>query len=109
MNAISQTIQYQALNYQRFVKALLLLAMILISCYIYLVYSTIYSAVSRQNDLDTLAALESKVVGLEAKYLGLTSDITLERARALGFHNVDSQSLALSETDPKLASLAETP
>ena len=94
MSVISQTIRYEDNRQRRLALTLLLLAGVLIACYIYLVNSTIFKAVSRQNDLDKLATLESKVVDLEQSYLELSSNITLERAYSLGFQNAESQTLA---------------
>lgn len=101
--SISQAIKYENLNYRRLALALLWLAGILIACYIYLVYGTIYKAVSRENELSQVAALESKVVALEQQYLQLSSTITLERAQALGFHEVEAETLVAGEEIAKLA------
>lgn len=108
MPVISQTIKYDNSRQRHLAIGLLLLVGALIACYIYLVNSTIFKAVSRQNDLDKLAALESKVVDLEGAYLELSSGITLERAYSLGFNNAESQTLVYgANRGTKLASRSE--
>ncbi len=102
MTANTQVIKYR-LNYRRLALGLLWLAAILIACYIYLVYGTIFKAVSRENDLKQLATLESKVIVLEQQYLGLSSKITLERAYALGFHEAEAKTLIVAGETAKLA------
>ena len=72
------------------IKYQIFLAGLLLVCYIYLVNSTIFQAVSRQNELEKLEEHQSVVVGLEQQYLQLSGNITLERAYALGFQDVES-------------------
>ena len=103
MTTSAQTIKYR-LNYRRLALGLLWLAAILIVCYIYLVYGTIFKAVSRENDLEQLATLESKVIALEQQYLTLSSGITLERAYALGFRETEVETLVVGDEATKLAS-----
>ena len=63
------------------------IAVSLLASYLYLVNSTVFNLVAREQLLATLSQTGNQVVALESEYLALSGSVTMERARALGFHD----------------------
>ncbi|HYC34535.1 MAG TPA: hypothetical protein VEC13_02275 [Candidatus Paceibacterota bacterium] len=71
----------------------------LILTYLGLVGMTVSNTLDRQRAEKEMAALQTEVSELEFAYVGLTSSITLENARTLGFVEVSEFSVARTKAD----------
>jgi hypothetical protein len=67
---------------------LLLCACAALFSYGYSLRTTIHYAVERENMMESIARTRASITSLDKEYVELTKDLSLERAQALGFHEV---------------------
>jgi hypothetical protein len=76
--------------YQRLVRTLFYFLILLAGMYIYFVNSIVLDVAGRQRAAAKISDQISAVALLESRYVALSSTVTLERARALGFSDVSN-------------------
>ena len=67
---------------------------VIVSClifYTYCVTSTIHHIVARNESRQKITQINSRMSAEEFEYIKLKGEVTLERAHALGFHEVDNK------------------
>ncbi len=63
----------------------------LTGAYVYLVKSSVFAVAERRDNEEKISQLEAEVSTLEADYLMLVSNVTLELAKSLGFIDATGQ------------------
>ncbi len=76
--------------YERTIRGLLYLLVLLGGCYIYLINSIVFDAVAREQASQQSAALGSRVAQLESEQVALSGRVTLELAHQLGFEDTSN-------------------
>ena len=73
--------------------------------YLYFLNNAILNVVKRKNVEQEITELNSRVIGMENKYISMESEISLERAVALGFHEVSKPLFVARQSGVKSLSL----
>ena len=73
---------------KRVFSVLLSLLFIFAMLYVYFISSSIVNILVREDTEQDIAEISSQISGLEARYLELKNEITIEYAYAKGFHDV---------------------
>ena len=77
--------------------SLVFVALVFVGGYAYFVNQTVWNIVARQNATKEIAKVSSDVAELEASYMNLSGELTLDHAYALGFHEVKSEDTTFVE------------
>ena len=86
-------------SYERLVKIILICLVGLASLYVYFVASIVMNAAGREQTLNQISDLSSRVSGLESTYVDLSSQVTLALATNRGFIEAANQtSFALANS-----------
>lgn len=75
---------------KRILIALAAIAIFFLVAYVYLINQTVWNIVTRKNLTKEITEVSGQVAALESSYMTLSSSVTIDRAYALGFSEVDS-------------------
>src|SRR6185436_12925338 len=77
-------------TYRRLFRVLACLVSVLVVGNLYLVSATVFRGVAREQATKALETQQGEMVTLETEYLNLSTNLTLDRALAMGFHDAAS-------------------
>lgn len=82
---------------QKYFFILVALIGLCLSAYVFLIWNTISNTLSRQRAEKAITSLQTEVSELEFSYVSLTSSMTLDKAKALGFVELELSSVARND------------
>lgn len=88
------TLAHSNIKSQKYFLILTSLIGVCLSLYVFFIWNTISNTLSRQRSEKEIARLQTEVSELEFQYVSLTSSMTLEKAKSLGFIELQLSSVA---------------
>ena len=88
------TLAHSNTNNQKYFMILVSVIGLCLSLYVFFIWNTISNTLTRQRAEKEIAQLQTKVSELEFSYVSLTSSMTLQKAKTLGFVELPLSSVA---------------